>query len=91
VSPFVGRLDDVATDGMELIQQIVEIYRNYGFETEVLVASVRHPMHVVAAAAWAPTSARAGAGHRVALQAPAHGHRHRPVPEGLAAAKGATS
>jgi transaldolase len=50
VSPFVGRLDDVATDGMELIQQIVEIYRNYGFETEVLVASVRHPMHVVAAA-----------------------------------------
>ena len=50
VSPFVGRLDDVATDGMELIQQIVEIYRNYGFETEVIVASVRHPMHVVQAA-----------------------------------------
>jgi transaldolase len=50
VSPFVGRLDDVATDGMELILQIVEIYRNYGFETEVIVASVRHPMHVVQAA-----------------------------------------
>ncbi len=50
VSPFVGRLDDIATDGMELIQQIVEIYRNYAFETEVLVASVRHPMHVVEAA-----------------------------------------
>jgi transaldolase len=50
VSPFVGRLDDIATDGMELIQQIVEIYANYHFETEVLVASVRHPMHVVAAA-----------------------------------------
>jgi transaldolase len=50
VSPFVGRLDDVATDGMELIQQILEIYRNYGFETEVIVASVRHPMHVVQAA-----------------------------------------
>jgi transaldolase len=50
VSPFVGRLDDIATDGMELIRQIVEIYRNYGYKTEVLVASVRHPMHVVAAA-----------------------------------------
>ncbi len=50
VSPFVGRLDDIATDGMELIGQIVEIYRNYGFETEVIVASVRHQMHVVQAA-----------------------------------------
>ena len=50
VSPFVGRLDDIATDGMELIQQIVEIYKNYDFHTEVLVASVRHPMHVVVAA-----------------------------------------
>jgi transaldolase len=50
VSPFVGRLDDIATDGMELIREIIEIYRHYGFKTEVLVASVRHPMHVVAAA-----------------------------------------
>jgi transaldolase len=50
VSPFVGRLDDIATDGMELIQQIVEIFQNYPFETEVLVASARHPMHVVTAA-----------------------------------------
>jgi transaldolase len=50
VSPFVGRLDDVSTDGMELIDQIVHIYRNYDFTTEVLVASVRHPMHVVEAA-----------------------------------------
>lgn len=50
VSPFVGRLDDVATDGMELIKQIVEIYENYEFSTEVLVASVRHPIHVVQAA-----------------------------------------
>jgi len=50
ISPFVGRLDDVGTDGMELIEQIVQIYRNYAFETEVLVASVRHPMHVVQAA-----------------------------------------
>jgi len=46
VSPFVGRLDDVSTDGMELISDILEIYDNYGYDTEVLVASVRHPMHV---------------------------------------------
>ena len=50
VSPFVGRLDDVATDGMQLIQDIVEIYRNYPFSTEVLVASVRHPIHIIQAA-----------------------------------------
>ena len=47
VSPFVGRLDDVSTDGIELIQQIVNIYTNYGYTTEVLAASVRHPMHVI--------------------------------------------
>jgi len=50
VSPFVGRLDDVSTDGMELIEQIVTIYDNYDYATEVLVASVRHPIHVVQAA-----------------------------------------
>lgn len=50
VSPFVGRLDDIATSGMDLIQQIVEIFDNYEFPTEVLVASVRHPIHVVQAA-----------------------------------------
>jgi transaldolase len=50
ISPFVGRLDDIATDGMELVRQIIEIYRNYEFKTEVLVASVRHPMHIVEAA-----------------------------------------
>ena len=50
VSPFVGRLDDVATDGMDLVSRIVEIYENYDFETEVLVASVRGPAHVVEAA-----------------------------------------
>ncbi|MCL4849583.1 MAG: fructose-6-phosphate aldolase [Acidobacteria bacterium] len=50
VSPFVGRLDDIATSGMELVSQIVEIYQNYEFGTEVLVASARHPMHVVEAA-----------------------------------------
>jgi transaldolase len=50
VSPFVGRLDDIATDGMALIQHIVDIYRHYAFRTQVLVASVRHPMHIVQAA-----------------------------------------
>jgi len=50
VSPFVGRLDDIATDGMELIEQIVEIYDNYDFATEILVASTRGPMHIVQAA-----------------------------------------
>jgi len=50
VSPFVGRLDDVSQVGMELIQQIVTIYRNYSFETQVLVASIRNPNHVVEAA-----------------------------------------
>jgi transaldolase len=50
ISPFVGRLDDVASNGMGLIQQILTIYRAYDYKTEVLVASVRHPEHVVAAA-----------------------------------------
>jgi len=50
ISPFVGRLDDVSTSGMELIGQIVTIYANYGYDTQVLVASVRHPMHVAEAA-----------------------------------------
>jgi transaldolase len=46
VSPFVGRLDDNGQDGMQLISEIVQMYMNYGFETEIIVASVRHPMHV---------------------------------------------
>jgi transaldolase len=50
ISPFVGRLDDISSDGMGLIEIIVDIYSNYGFTTEVLVASVRHPMHLVDAA-----------------------------------------
>ncbi len=50
VSPFIGRLDDISQDGMQLIADIVLIYENYGYSTEVLVASVRHPMHVVEAA-----------------------------------------
>jgi transaldolase len=50
ISPFVGRLDDIGTDGMALISDICQIYENYDFNTEVLVASVRHPMHIVEAA-----------------------------------------
>ena len=47
VSPFIGRIDDIGADGMELIRQIREIYDNYGYPTKVLAASIRHPMHVV--------------------------------------------
>lgn len=50
ISPFVGRVDDIAGNGMQLVEQILTIYRNYGFETQVLVASIRHPVHVVEAA-----------------------------------------
>lgn len=47
ISPFIGRLDDIATNGMQLIHDIVQIYDNYDFETQVLAASIRHPMHIV--------------------------------------------
>jgi transaldolase len=50
ISPFVGRLDDISTDGMALVQEIIDIYRAYDYKTEVLVASVRSPMHIVQAA-----------------------------------------
>ena len=50
VSPFVGRLDDISTNGIDLIEQIRTIFDNYGFDTEILAASVRHPMHVIACA-----------------------------------------
>ena len=50
ISPFVGRLDDISHDGMELIAQIRQIYDNYGFSTEILAASIRHPIHVVQSA-----------------------------------------
>ena len=50
VSPFIGRLDDIATNGMDLISDIQQIYGNYQFDTEVIVASVRHPMHILEAA-----------------------------------------
>lgn len=50
ISPFIGRLDDISTDGMQLIAEIVNLYDQYGYETEVLAASIRHPMHVAQAA-----------------------------------------
>lgn len=50
VSPFVGRLDDIASEGMKLVSDIIDIYTNYDFETEIIVASIRHPMHVLEAA-----------------------------------------
>ena len=50
ISPFVGRLDDISHRGMELVEQIVTIYENYGFDTEVIVASIRNPTHVLDAA-----------------------------------------
>ena len=50
ISPFIGRLDDISQNGMELIRQIVQIYKNYDYKTQVLAASIRHPLHVVDAA-----------------------------------------
>jgi transaldolase len=50
ISPFIGRLDDISSEGMNLIADVVTIYENYGYETEVLAASIRHPMHVLEAA-----------------------------------------
>lgn len=50
ISPFIGRVDDISSDGMTIIADIVQIYENYGFETEILAASIRHPMHVLEAA-----------------------------------------
>jgi transaldolase len=50
ISPFVGRLDDISHDGMALVQQIIQIYENYNFKTQVIVASIRHPLHLVDAA-----------------------------------------
>ena len=52
ISPFIGRLDDISTNGMQLIGQIVDMYAMYGYETEVLAASIRHPMHVVECAEY---------------------------------------
>ena len=92
VSPFVGRLDDVATNGMDLIREIVEIYDNYEFTTEVLVASCRHPIHIVEAGAPGRGHLHLPAGgDRSAVQPPAHHHRAREIPEGLGEGAGGQS
>ncbi len=49
VSPFVGRLDDIQSEGMQVVEELVQIYDNYGYESEVIVASIRHPLHIVQA------------------------------------------
>lgn len=50
ISPFIGRIDDISSDGMQLIEDVVTVYENYKFDTEILAASIRHPMHVLEAA-----------------------------------------
>jgi len=70
ISPFVGRIDDRSGDGMQVIADIVEIYENYGYMTEVLVASVRHPMHVLEAAKLGAHVATCP--HKVLLQLAGH-------------------
>jgi len=70
ISPFVGRLDDISTEGMELIADILQIYNNYDFDTEVLVASVRTPMHVLEAARMGAHVATCP--HKVLLQLAKH-------------------
>ncbi len=77
VSPFVGRLDDISTSGMDLVSDIVTIFDNYGYQTEIIVASVRSPMHVVEAAlAGADIATIPLRGHRPVDQAPADRYRH---------------
>ena len=92
ISPFVGRLDDIATPGMDLIREIVEIYDNYDFTTEVLVASMRGPMHIVEAARMgADICTCPPAVIDALLQASADRHRAGEVPEGLGEGAGRRS
>ena len=64
ISPFLGRLDDVSTNGLDLIAQIRVIYDNYAFDTEILAASVRHPMHIINCAEIGADIMTAVKGHR---------------------------
>ncbi len=75
ISPFVGRLDDLSHEGMELIAQIREIYDNYGFDTEILVASVRHPLHFVEAARISQRCPRRSFGNSSSTRSPTAGSR----------------
>ena len=84
ISPFVGRLDDINTDGMELIREIRQIYDNYGFETEILAASIRTVNHVKEAALIGADVITAPAGGAAqARRPPADRERARRLPQGL--------
>ena len=83
VSPFIGRLDDISQDGMELIEEIVTIFENYRFETEIIVASIRHPRHVVEAALLGADIATIPASVLEDGQPPPDRPRHGDVPQGL--------
>ena len=85
ISPFVGRLDDIGQPGMELIADIRLIYDNYDFATEILVASVRNPIHVARSRQdRRRRDDRAAGGHLAVVQASADRRRHRRLPQGLA-------
>ena len=84
ISPFLGRLDDIGHVGMDLIRDICEIYRNYGFKTQVLAASIRNPLHVIdAAKAGAHVATMPFSVLEHADEASAHGHRPQEVPRRL--------
>ncbi len=70
ISPFVGRIDDISDEGMEVVADILQIYQNYGYETQVLVASVRHPVHILQAARLGAHVATCP--HKVLLQLSKH-------------------
>lgn len=85
ISPFLGRVDDISGDGMDLLQQIITIYENYGLQTQVLAASIRHPLHVVQAALLG--SHVATLPHKVILQLLQHPLTDRGLEKFLADAK----
>jgi transaldolase len=81
VSPFVGRLDDIASDGMRLVQEIATIFGNYEYATEILVASVRSPMHIVQAAMMGPDVCTCPAAVSTRASITRHGYRTAEVPK----------
>ena len=84
VSPFVGRLDDIATPGMELVSDIIQIFDHYDYECEVLAASLRHPMHVLEAARMgADIGTMPMSVFQTLVEAPAHRHRPEALPRRL--------
>ena len=91
VSPFVGRLDDIATPGMELVSDIIQIFDHYDYECEVLAASLRDPMHVLEAARMgADIGTMPMSVFQALAQAPAHRHRPQALPRRLGEGQGST-